>query len=578
MAPAVTVRSHAAQAAPGGPAKPRHALIPRRTIHPKPQLANAIAMPRRPASVSTPAAGLVVSVNAGGLAAADEGGCCTPPDSTGSIGPGHYVEMVNGLVRVSDRLLQQVSQATLDSFIGAPGDSLSDPQIEWDQQGGRWLYAALDLTNLGIALGWSKTADPTDLVGGWCRFAISTGAEFHDFPKLGHDDNFLSIGTNVFVGSNFNTFITATIWAVPKPAVGATTCPSAPVASRFGTATSPLLNADHTRAFTPVPADTSDSSAAGYILAARSNLVASTKIMVWHLHSNAGTPTLVADGDATVSAYVFPLNAPQAGGSGFVIDTSDARLTQAVAHADPGAGGLEAIWTQHAVAANPDGSGNSVVRWYEIVPGAGTPVRQEGTVADPDNYLFNAAISPTTAGDEAVIDYSVSGTATYPTIKAQSRIRTTPRATMGGEVTLAASTVADTDFSCLSGPCRWGDYPAASPDPRDRDAVWGTNMLTGTGGTGSSAGWATSNFGISLRPPAAQSAPATGPQRVAANQAPPVGPAPRPLPAIAPAASSGSGLPNSNLAGLTKPGYDPLASAGGALGSRLAPGLTLSPG
>jgi hypothetical protein len=70
---------------------------------------------------------------------------------------------------------------------------------------------------------------------------------------------------------------------------------------------------------------------------------------------------------------------------------------------------------------------------------------------------------------------------------------------MSNETVLASSTVSDNDKSCgvnrvpanLAMPCRWGDYSAARPDPTNAKAVWGTIMLTGTGGTSTTFGWAT---------------------------------------------------------------------------------------
>ena len=84
-----------------------------------------------------------------------------------------------------------------------------------------------------LAFGWSKTADPSDLVGGWCRFVVSTDiggrSGLDDYPKLGHDNSRMIFGANAFRG---NTFFTAHIWSVPKPANGDTSC-TAPALPRL---------------------------------------------------------------------------------------------------------------------------------------------------------------------------------------------------------------------------------------------------------------------------------------------------------------------------------------------------------
>jgi hypothetical protein len=184
--------------------------------------------------------------------------------------------------------------------------------------------------------------------------------------------------------------------------------------------------------------------------------------------------------------------------AGNCLDSLDGRLTQAVAHYDPDAN-AEAIWTQHTIADASVGT-LAVERWYELIPGRSTP-RQAGNVSDPSLYIFNGAISPSSAGNEAAIFYnagngSVGGFASF---RVRSRSSSTPIGTMTSETIIASDAVNDNDYSCgvnrspanLALPCRWGDYSAARPDPLDANAVWGTNMLTGTGGTTTTAGWRT---------------------------------------------------------------------------------------
>jgi hypothetical protein len=452
---------------------------------------------------STPAAGPqavapagppVEVVNAAGLSADDEGRTATPPDTTGAIGPLHYVEFVNSLVGVYDRTLLLVSQLDLATFAGVPGGNAFDPQILWDNAGNRWFYAA-DVGMDTLAFGWSKTADPSDLMTGWCQFFADTGALFHDFPKLGKDNNFMLIGTNVFSGP---AFVTSGIWAISKPAAGDASC-TPPNATLFGSPASPLLNADSTRAFTPVPANTTDSSATGYIVAAHNvrDPGLHTKVMAWHMVSSAGTPSLVADGDITVAAFADAPDVPQPGTT-FLIDTFDARLTQAVGRADPDAGGAQAVWTQHTIGTP---SGRSAVRWYEFLPGSLT-VRQQGTVDHATDYIFNGAISPSSAGNDAAIFYNRASATLTPVIGAQSRTTITPLGSMDpGELMLATSVDADQDFSCNPPPgrsCRWGDYAAATPDPTLMGTVWGTSQVTGLliDPVLKGAQWTTQNFAV----------------------------------------------------------------------------------
>jgi hypothetical protein len=148
------------------------------------------------------------------------------------------------------------------------------------------------------------------------------------------------------------------------------------------------------------------------------------------------------------------------------------------------------------------------VRWYELLPGTLT-VRQLGTISDPANYVFNAAISPASNGRDAAIHYNIGGPAQLVEIRAQSRDGGTPLGQMRTEVTLATSAAPDQDFSCS--PCRWGDYAGASPDPANGSLVWGSNQLIGSPVVGTPA-WQTRNF--ALVPNTAPVAAVTGPRSV----------------------------------------------------------------
>jgi Concanavalin A-like lectin/glucanases superfamily/Fibronectin type III domain len=474
---------------PSKPARPQsHSVVPFRTIDPdalrvaKQRASQASSSPPPSIATTAPKASIYNNTNQPGISAADEGACCTPPDTTGSIGPNQYVEIVNNLVRVYDRSLNRISDADLGTFAGTPaGLSTSDPQMQWDSQGNRWLYTAVAFAtgNNYLMLGWSKTADPSDLANGWCHYGIFTANLLQDYPKLGHDNNYLIVGTNEYDDrtSGF-AFVTANIWALPKPALGDASC-AVGSSSHFADPTHVLLNADGSAAFTPVPANTSDSSNTGYIVAAHSPASApvgpQTKVMAWHMVKSPSGPQLVQDGDLTVRSFNVPPPIPEPGPT---IDSLDARLTQAVGHKDPDAGNAEAVWTQHTVVST---SSRSVVRWYELIPSQ-LKVRQQGEISSPTDYLFNAAISPSILGNDAALFYDRASASLTPVIGAVSRTHADPLSTMGSELLVGSSVAADTDLSCSAPygpPCRWGDYSGASPDPTVAGIVWGANQLNG---------------------------------------------------------------------------------------------------
>src|SRR3989442_4964390 len=234
---------------------------------------------------SSAASTVAVSVNLQGLVANGN----APSDSTGAIGPMHYIEIVNTEVGLYDRSLANISSVNLATFIGATtGARVGDPQVEWDPQGGRWLYASLEVYSGDdkLAFGWSKGGDAPGLTlanTDWCNFHIDTTTNLHDYPKLGHDANFILIGANIAAGGT--TFTSASISAIPQPAAGDTSC-TAPMASEFGSQASPLehLPPDGPNFVqTPVPGNTADNATTGYIASIDLGYIG-----VWHV-----TPTRV---------------------------------------------------------------------------------------------------------------------------------------------------------------------------------------------------------------------------------------------------------------------------------------------
>jgi hypothetical protein len=448
-------------------------------------------------ATASPNIALYNGLNKPGQTAASSGGY-TPPDSTGAIGLNNYVEMANSSIAVYDRSLNLLNSTSLDAFIGQPaGVPLCDPQIQWDPAANRWLYAFLYCNTANsvqrLPFGWSRTSDPSNLTSaGWCQFAVINDPYLMDYPKLGHNSKYLIVGGNLYNESPPSTnppFVSAGILWVAMPANGDTSCTN-PGSS--GMTPLPLKNGDGTTpTFTPVPVDTDSSATDGYVLSAYDpsggNGVAGTpqsKLAVWHLDS---VGVLHQDADISVNQYTWPFNAPQSGTTN-QIDTLDGRLTQAVG--DPATG----IWTQHAV----NGAGNrSVVNWYELTFPGSNPI-QQGIVSSPTDFVFNAAISPTSDAQGAAIFYNRSSSTILPVIGAQRRgAATTANQMAPGELILATSSASDTDFSCTSpyGPaCRWGDYSAATPDPAQTNVVWGSNEFNTA--AGSTPAWSDENFAL----------------------------------------------------------------------------------
>jgi hypothetical protein len=289
-----------------------------------------------------------------------------------------------------------------------------DPQIIWDNTTARFYYvmdAVFSSTDNRLAFGWSKTADPGNLTTDWCHYTLAFAAKFPDFPKLGGSAFLTIIGVNNFLktADGENSFSESQIVTIVKPPFG-TTCPEG---STLTTTLSPALrDSNGALVFTPVPGHQVDLNPVGQVVA-RNGGLPSDKLWFFGVATNsAGAGLFGPVRGVTVPSYDIPASASQMGASQ-VLDTSDARNTQAVQAIDPSLG-KSAFWTQHTIKIDTF----SEVRWYEFDVEAATPVVLHSSAAGVTNaFAFNGAISPDRAfangvgtfGNRFVIEFNSSG-------------------------------------------------------------------------------------------------------------------------------------------------------------------------
>jgi len=157
------------------------------------------------------------------------------------------------------------------------------------------------------------------------------------------------------------------------------------------------------------------------------------------------------------------------------------------------------VWVSHTVL----GGAGSQINWYEIDPAVTATVQQSGVVSSPTLYVLNSGISndrtcnPSgcTHGGSMVLGFTTTSSSTYPAIQMVSKVGDSAQSAF---VLVKQSSTGDKNFTCNPGPCRWGDYGGATPDPA-ADAlaltgkVWLTNQWT-TGGSIFSSGDQTWNW------------------------------------------------------------------------------------
>ena len=276
-----------------------------------------------------------------------------------------------------------------------------------------------------------------------------------------------------------------------KPPAG-TACPNAGTL-KLGRKTDIRDSSNH-QTFTPVPANQIDNNNVGYVVAQHGSLPA-TRLWFYTV-TRDGTTGLPVFGPARgleVAGYDMPPTARQPTFSQ-KIDTSDTRPTQAVQAVNPDRSGIQSFWTQQTV--KHPSEPRSIVRWYEVDPAASPPaLLRSGSIGagggNSGNFFYNASISPDRRKDGSTVQFGDSFVIQY---NVSSRVNNlSPRISAGSSVSggaLSFSIIKNAvgpyrDFTCPSPGtvCRWGDYSAATPDPRPtttgRGEVWITNQYSG---------------------------------------------------------------------------------------------------
>ena len=411
----------------------------------------------------TSATGPTIGVSWKGQSEAD----LAPPDPTGAIGPNSYIELINLRYGIYGRDGLLLNEGDLGALTLFPVNELTDPQIVWDPTSQLYYYLVLDYFNSAYAFGYSKSSDPRS-ADDFCHYFVGgfyDGFYLPDYPKMAVTQDFVLVGTNVFLLAAF--YVGSDVDWFHKP-----TNPVCPAQLGSGGIFGNLKNANGTQTSTPEPAVSADTTSGGWIVGSADVGTGSANYLsLFKVTKNAQGDAVISPATPiTVASYQMPANAPQSGTTQR-LDTMDTRLTHAVAAYDPRIGST-AVWTAHTVFGGAGAEG----RWYEIGTGGVPQLSQSGTVTDPELYIFNGAISPDRAADDAtdatastgrnmVMGFNTSSPNTFAAVQMVSQHGTGAQSAF---VLVRQSLGPNVDFSCgssLPDVCRWGDYAGATADP-----------------------------------------------------------------------------------------------------------------
>jgi hypothetical protein len=392
-----------------------------------------------------------------------------PPDTTGDVGPNHYVQWVNlryAIYTLTRDASNQITGFNLVSGFPKNGNTIwqgfggtcetnndGDPIVQYDQLADRWVLTQFAVSNTPYTqcVAVSTGPDPT---GSYNRYAFSYGTDFNDYPKMGVWPDAYYITYNMF--RRGRTFVGNRVCALErdKMLIGAT---ARQVCAQTANSQASLEPSDLEGTTLP-PAGSPN-----LLLS-----ITSSSLNFWRFAVNwtAGTGTLTGPtAIAGVAAFTRVCGGgvciPQPGTTQ-QLDSLGDRLMYRLSYRNLGT--REALVINHSVASGGGGG----VRWYELQNAAGqtmasaTPtIRQQGTFAPTSDYRFMGSAAMDKTGGIA-IGYNVSSSTVKPGLRYAYRGPLDPLGILGNETSILAGPGVQTPN--LS---RWGDYSTISVDPVD---------------------------------------------------------------------------------------------------------------
>lgn len=393
-----------------------------------------------------------------------------PPDTTGDLGPNHYVQWVNLRYSIYTLTRDASNQITAFNLVnGFPKQGNTpwagfggqcetsndgDPIVQYDQLADRWILTQFAVTSTPYlqCVAVSTSPDPT---GSYYRYSYSYGTDFNDYPKMGVWSDAYYITYNMF--RRGRTFVGNQVCALErdKMLIGAS-------ARQLCARTS---NSYHSLE----PADIEGTTLPAVGTANPLLSITSSSLLSWKFAVNwtAGTGTL--SGPTTVAGVAAFSRAcgggtciPQQGVTQQLDSLAD-RLMYRLSYRN--FGDHEMLLINHSVAA----SGGTGIRWYELRNAAGqtissaTPViNQQGTYAPTSEYRWMGSAAMDKTGGIA-IGYNISSSSIKPSIRYAYRGPADTPGILGSETSVLVGPGAQTGNNLA----RWGDYSTLSVDPVD---------------------------------------------------------------------------------------------------------------
>lgn len=421
-----------------------------------------------------------------------------PPDPNGDVGPNHYVQMVNLLLRVFDKSGTPLTAplALSDLFTGFGGpceimDFASDPIVLYDPLADRWLitqlaaevdeFFGIPLPPFHECIACSQSGDPT---GAYYLYDFVMPNDWvNDYPKFGvWPDAYYMTDNQYDISTDPETPHGAGVFAFDRVKMLA----GDPNASfiffdlePMDDAIDGLLPADVDGP--PPPAGTPNYMAC--LSALDFGDPQGDALRIFEFHADFADPsnaTFIERSDSPVGVAAFDpefscgstlrdcIHQPPPANADSKLDALSDRLMHRLQYRNFGSN--ESLVANHTV----DVGGNHAgVRYYQLrrdLPGGSFLVNEQASYAPDSAHRWMGSVAMDRAGNLA-IGYSVSHTNVFPSIRYAGRLAGDPtNGLFQGEATLQAGGGAQTDASS-----RWGDYSMMAVDPADDCTFWFTS-------------------------------------------------------------------------------------------------------
>jgi hypothetical protein len=405
-----------------------------------------------------------------------------PPDTTGDVGPNHYVQAVNSLIRIYDKSGNALTPAfKLSSLLAPLGTPCStrndgDPTVVYDPLADRWLISefctAFPPFRQMIAV--SVTSDPA---GQYFVYEfVMPNVRLNDYPKLAAWTDGYYMSTDEFLGSDY-VGSGAFAFDRAKMLAGDATAtyiyfhlPQPPPARIGGILPSDLDG------LTPPP-DGAPNVFAGYAATEYGDAADAIRLFDFHadfrepenstFRERAESPIAVASFDPTSPDGRTDISQPP---PGEWLDSISDRLMYRIAYRN--FGDHESLVFNQTVRLTPVNEAyRAGVRVYELRRSGTSPFVPitQSTIAQSIASRWLGSAAQDNQGNIAVA-YSLASDQDRPSIMYTGKLATDPPDAFRSETKAIAGTGVQKAFGF-----RWGDYSGMSIDPADDCTFWVTN-------------------------------------------------------------------------------------------------------